>query len=305
MKWIVVLCFAAAAWAQGPSRLEGQIDLTNSPYANGLSAHLQGPWPERSEFRARVDSNGSFTFDDAKPGTYTLQVLDDSGREILSQTVQVSSGGNSVTLTMPEQYRDVASGEQVSVASLMHKPKPSAFKDCLKAQKFTEEHDYQRAASELEKAVAADPLFATAHGNLGAAYARLLRLDDAAFELRRAIELDPNTGVYFTDLAWVLARLRRFPEAETFAQRGVDLNSANSKAQLLLGWLQAKHPDSSGSAIPHLIFAARELPEAHLILADLYHQTGRELLAQEEMRKYSAGAGGDTAGDGRSVEGDK
>jgi Tfp pilus assembly protein PilF len=298
MKWIAVFCFAVVASAQGPSVLEGQIDLTNSPYSNGMSVHLKGPWPARGDVRTGLESGGAFQFSDVKPGTYTLQVLDESGHEIVSQTVQVSSGGSSVSLSIPEQYRDVASSDRVSVASLLHKPKASAYKACLRAQKFSEAHDYQRAATELEKAVTEDPLFAAAHGNLAAEYARLLRLDDAAFELRRAIELDPGTGLYYSDLAWVMARLSRFPEAETFAQRGVDLNATNAKAQLLLGWLEAKRPEASGSAIPHLVFAGRELPEAHRILADLYHQTGRELLAQEEMRKYTAAmASSETPGD--------
>lgn len=288
MRLMGVLCLVAVTLARGQSAFEGQIDLSNALYTGHLSAHLKGPWPSRSDLRADVGPTGAFQFSAPKAGTYTLQVVDESGREILSQTVEVNSWGGSVSLSMPDQHREVAAAGKVTIASLLHKPKPAAYKSCLRAQKYVAAHDFQSAASELEKAVAADPLYAMAHGNLGAEYARLSQFDDAAFELRRAIELDPATGVYYSNLAWVLAQQSRITEATTLAQRGVQLDPANPESQFILGWLLSKRQETWESAIPHLVFAAREIPAAHRVLADVYHLTGRELLAHEEMRRYVA-----------------
>ena len=141
------------------------------------------------------------------------------------------------------------------------------------------------------KAVAFDPLYAPAHGNLGAQYARLARFRSAELELRKAIELDSGTGVYYSDLAWVLANEGQEREAQSQAPRGVDLDAVNPKAHLLLGYLLANHPETRASALSHLIFAAREIPEAHQILAGVYRATGNEILARQEMQRYQDAIG--------------
>ncbi|HTQ53944.1 MAG TPA: tetratricopeptide repeat protein [Bryobacteraceae bacterium] len=287
MRLIAVFGLAAASLAWGQATFEGQIDLSNAGDSNHLSVHWKGPGPSGKDHRADVSADGSFQFA-AKPGEYTLRVVDDSGREILSHQVEVGSGGGAATLSIPSPYRQIGTPAIVSVADLAHRPRPAALRACVRAERYTSEHDYQDAAAELEKAVAADALFARAHGNLGAAYAHLRRWNDAAFELRRAIELDPNTGAYYSNLGWVLSQQGRMPEAEVFAQKGARLDTTNPKSQLLLGWLLAKQPETRASAIPHLIFAARDIPQAHWMLADVYHLTGRELLAEDEMRQYAA-----------------
>lgn len=286
MRDTIVCLFIAMTAAQAQTVLDGRIDSINSAELSHISVHLKGPYPTSGDIIAEVTGAGEFRMAQITPGTYTLQVLDSFGHQIVSQSVEVTHAGTHVSVEMPVSDSTRNTGQSVSLATLLHKPKPAAFKACLRAQKYSEARDYQRAAAELEKAVALDPLYPSAHGNLGAQYARLKRLDSAEGELRKAIQLDPATGIYYSDLAWVLADEKQTREAEIAARRAVDLDGVNATSQLLLGCLLANRPEARAAAVPHLMFAARQIPEAHRILADVYHMLGNELQAREEMEHY-------------------
>ncbi len=282
-------CMSMYRYDCGPGTntvLEGQIDSINSTELRHISVHLRGPYPTSGDITAELTSSGEFRVAQITPGTYTLQVLDSFGHQIVSQSVEVTHAGTHVSIELPVSDNTPNAGWSVSLATLLHKPKPAAFKACLRAQKYSEARDYQRAAAELQKAVALDPLYAPAHGNLGAQYARLKRLDSAEGELRKAIQLDPATGLYYSDLAWVLADEKQTREAEIAARRAVDLDGVNAMSQLLPGYLLANRPEARAAAVPHLMFAARQIPEAHRILVDTYHMIGNEPQALEETEHY-------------------
>ena len=108
-------------------------------------------------------------------------------------------------------------GETVSVASLSHRVPTAAQKAYERGTKLSNKGDDLKAAEEFEKAVALDPEYAAAHGDLGVQYIRLGRLKDAEAELRRAIALDPYVSIAHSNLGWVLFQSRNSPEAEQSA----------------------------------------------------------------------------------------
>lgn len=163
-------------------------------------------------------------------------------------------------------------GETVSAARLRHRPPGKAWKAFGRGLRFDQSGSTKAAADEFQKAVSIDPNFSEAIGNLGVENTQLGRLDEAAAQFRRAIELDPASGVHHANLAFVLIRARRLEEADPEAQTAVALDPANVKAQLILGFLLARKPETRDRAISHLEYAARRMPEAHKILAQL----GRE-----------------------------
>jgi tetratricopeptide (TPR) repeat protein len=114
----------------------------------------------------------------------------------------------------------------------------------------------------------------------------LKRFDRAAGELRRAIELDPADSVFHGNLSLVLILLHLRPEAEQEARTAVTLDAANGKAQYLLGYLLAQHPETRETAAEHLTYAARELPDAHYLLARIYQAAGETSRAGAEMARY-------------------
>jgi tetratricopeptide (TPR) repeat protein len=160
----------------------------------------------------------------------------------------------------------------------------------LHGVKMSEKNLWQSAGSDFERAVTLDPGFSEAHGNLGVAYTGLWLLDRAANEFRRAIELDPATGVHHANLAFILIEQQRWGEAEREAQAAVNLDPSNVKAHYLLGFLLARRPGGRSHAEPHLVIAAREFPEAHYVLAEIYRSQGADSIAQAELNRYQRAA---------------
>lgn len=181
---------------------------------------------------------------------------------------------------------NVPSGDRVSVAQLQHKAPGKAMSAFLRGMKFAAAADFQRAARDFARAVTIDPDYSDAHANLGVMYINLALPDQAAVEFRRAIQLDPAASSHHANLALALILLHLPREAEREAQTAVDLDHVNTKARYLLGFLLASHPETRGKAAEHLQYAARQLPDAHLILSEMYRMEGENALAQSEQEQY-------------------
>ena len=89
-------------------------------------------------------------------------------------------------------------------------------------------------------------------------------------------------------LAIALILMRRNNEAEPEARSAVAIDATNFKAHYVLGVLLARVPETRAQAIPHLIYAARFMPEGHQYLADVYRVNGEPELAQAELERYRA-----------------
>jgi len=177
-------------------------------------------------------------------------------------------------------------GATISSARLRHKLVGKTVAAFSRSMKFANAGIWQNGALELEKAVAIDPGFSEAHGNLGVHYMALGRVDEAVREFRRAISLDPATSIHHSNLSYTMLLLRRPAEAEAEAQTALGLDSANFTAHYVLGLLFLRHADERAKAVHHLVYAARGLPEAHSVLSQLYHAEGNDPFAPREMERY-------------------
>ena len=187
---------------------------------------------------------------------------------------------------IPPAGGDSPSGQTVSITELRHKVPGKARAAFLRALKFASHHEWGKGAKELEESVAEDPDFSDAHGNLGIHYLELGRLDDAIHELRRAIELDSGCSTHHSNLAAAYVLRHNRSEAKMEAETAVALDSTNIKAQYMLGVILAQRPGDVADAEKRLSFAAREIPEAHLVLRALYRKSGDEVLAARELERY-------------------
>lgn len=181
---------------------------------------------------------------------------------------------------------DRPSGESISATRLSHKPPRQARIFFARGMKDAGKDFWSTAAEEFGQAVNFDPEFSEAYANLGVEDCKLGRLEESASALRRAIELDAATSTHHSNLAFVLMRLGRRAEAEREAQTAVDLDAANSRGQLILGFLLASRPATHRQATVHLTEAAREFPEAHAVLSDMYRSEGDSRTAASEFNKY-------------------
>jgi len=201
------------------------------------------------------------------------------------------------TMNGPEDFvADPQPGDRfapgaVSLARLRHTPPGKALTPFSRGVKFASTGGWQKSVDEFKKALAADPDFSEAHGNLGAAYSALHRFEEAGAEFRRAIELDPGTGIHHSNLAYVLIVLEHQKEAEVEAKTAVSLSPTDPTAHFLLGFLLACNPDTHIAAEQHLAYAARQIPDAHLMLAQLYFSQGSAQLGAAEMARYREAIG--------------
>ena len=173
----------------------------------------------------------------------------------------------------------------ISVSRLRHAPPRKALKALQRGLKLDAAGDVAGSAEAFRRAVAFDALYAEAHTDLGVEYMNMGRVEDAVNEFRTATGLDPATSVHHANLGLALMILGRFREAEPEARTAVALDETNTKAQFLLGYVLAYRPETQAAAEEHLRYAAREFPEAHAALAALYRATGREALAQTQLRE--------------------
>lgn len=178
------------------------------------------------------------------------------------------------------------SGESISVARLSHKPPSRALTVFTRGMTDAHKGFWPRAAAEFAQALAFDPEFSEASANLGVGFCELGRLEEAVSALRHAIELDSATSTHHSNLAYVLMRLGRREDAEREAQTAVDLDAANSRGQFILGFLLASRPQGHRQAAVHLTEAAREFPESHAVLSDMYRAEGDSRMAARELERY-------------------
>jgi tetratricopeptide (TPR) repeat protein len=149
--------------------------------------------------------------------------------------------GNAASLPGAEMRGrpDRPTGQSVSVARLRHRTPKEARKALDRAEKQSRAGAHEMAAKELEKAVARDPEFFEAHGNLGVEYAQLGRLQDAAAELKRAIALDASSSNSYYNLGLVYFQAGDVLQAERNARRALQASGSDHQARAFLEFLQS------------------------------------------------------------------
>jgi Tfp pilus assembly protein PilF len=271
MRAGVYFCLLASSCLAQSGSLEGELFTQKPSDFSHLVVRMETPG-SGSAVQASVSTGGNFRFTNLAQGSYTLVVADELGHEITREPVNYLPANPQVRVQLPEDPTADRPAGPVSVSQLRHKPEPRALRAALKAQKLSESGDYRGAAAQLEKAVAFDPQFTLAHGNLGAQYVRLHQPAQAAAEFRRAIGLDPSSAVQQSNLALALAQLGQTSEAIRWARQALQIDSTNAEGHYVLGCILAKDATDAGAraeAIRHLEVASRELPVAASILQEL------------------------------------
>jgi tetratricopeptide (TPR) repeat protein len=216
------------------------------------------------------------------------------------------SSGSSASESTKEEGADPK--DKIEIANLLH--------DSLLE---VEDGRYQEAVLQLKRVLAQEPDMTVAQMQLGIAFARLKKPDQALPLLKSAVARQPDSGMGHYELglalfdtgdlqgaapefefavahaprwadahfslAAVQARIDRVPEALTELNIALDLNREHYRANLLRGRilsLQGRAID----ALSNLEKAAQVEPrsvEAHQFLAEAYSQAGQPDAAQREQ----------------------
>jgi tetratricopeptide (TPR) repeat protein len=160
---------------------------------------------------------------------------------------------------------------------------PTAEESFAKGVQLHQSGDILGAIEAYQDALAREPQRIDARSNLGAAYVRLGRYEEAVREYRRALEVDPgHAGVRF-NLALALYKSGFVPEAAKELEQVVSLDPKHTAALLLLADCRLQMGDEAG------VVALLGPHEAELGSDRLYsYLMGTALLRHNELERGQA-----------------
>ena len=98
-------------------------------------------------------------------------------------------------------------------------------------QKKEAEEEYKKAAETYQKSLRQDSKDAKAFFNMGLAYNKLAKPDEAAKAFHQAVKLDPENDDYQYELGLALGHVAQYLEAVMALQKAIDINPDNYRAQ--------------------------------------------------------------------------
>ena len=112
--------------------------------------------------------------------------------------------------------------------------------------------EYEDAVMSLNKSVALDDKYAAAYNELGFAYYKLSRADEAIEAYTASQKLEPNSSAACSGLGDVYRFLKKNPdEAFNYYKKGVEINPKSHNSNFGVGWCYNEKADYA-SAIPYL-----------------------------------------------------
>lgn len=284
-------------WAQRPEMrmptvVRGEI-VGSAPTGGALTVELSG-YPEASVERANVEPDNTFEFPSTAPGLHQLRVVDNMGRVLYREDVNVSSGGQGLVVRLPDvRPNGSASGGVISLQELSHKIPAPARKAFQKGEDAAAKHELTQARNFFQQAVTADPGYAEAFNELGAVDTELNDLPAAAEQFQKAIDLVPEHPRALPNLSIVLARMHRYTEAAQVARRALQIAPGDARMHYILAVGLLEQPGKENEAIGEFERASSTVAAAHVALADLLQKQGRSDDAVRHLQQYLASASPD------------
>lgn len=157
--------------------------------------------------------------------------------------------------------------------------------------KSTQDWDWLGAEREFQRAIAANPRYATAHHWYAmSCLAPLGRLDEARDEMMLAQSLDPVSSIVARDLAVIHFYRRDFETALEQCDHTVELNPHFAPAYWILGVIQEQRQDfdESAAAFQRAVHLSPQTPRMHGALGRTFALSGKRKQALEVLRKLEA-----------------
>ena len=157
--------------------------------------------------------------------------------------------------------------------------------------KSTQDWDWLGAEREFQRAIAANPRYATAHHWYAmSCLAPLGRLDEARDEMMLAQSLDPVSSIVARDLAVIHFYRRDFEMALEQCDHTIELNPHFAPAYWILGVIQEQRKDfdESAAAFQRAVHLSPQTPRMHGALGRTFALSGKRKQALEVLRKLEA-----------------
>jgi tetratricopeptide (TPR) repeat protein len=243
--------------------------------------------------RQKVANGGRYRFMSLRSGEYDI-VVEVENQEVarIRVNVMVLPSGSDIRRDIELEWkantsRATGSGRKqtISVADFYERS-ASAKANFEKAQSALDKKNYAEAVALFKAIVEADAKDFQAWTELGTAYLLQKKESEAEKAYLRAVAEKPTFFLALLNLGRVRAAMKDLEGAIEPLTRAVDVQPTNAEANLLLGeaYLQLK---KGSKAVTYLNSAASlGRPEAHLLLATLYHAAGLKERAATEYEEF-------------------
>ena len=232
-----LLVIAVSALAQGPHTLQGRVATPNGsqPVA---PVKITLTFNGRRVYETFTDLSGRFSFSALARGTYQLTAEGDGQTfETTSVYAEVSAFGTAPQLfTQDIQLRPIAGKPlgQTGVVNSFTQNVPKAARQALeRAAKLNGELKTEAAIEQLLEAIKIFPTYLDAHLELGNAYLKAGRFEQAIAELDLAREIDPNDERAYQSFGLVLMKLKNYAVAVAVFTEAARLNPNNAMNALM------------------------------------------------------------------------
>ena len=224
-----------------------------------------------------VRTDGRFTFHNVVEGVYTVHA-EIAGYEEVRESVEMGPEGWSktdVTLIMNRKVEARSSpapiSPVVSLRQLQEKYPPKAVAGFKKGMEKNRKGRGDEAMKFFEEAVLLAPEFYDAHAELGLAYKKAGRTDDAERELLKAHELNPSSVNPLVFLCSLYIDENKLDRAVAAGAKAVKLDSHSAPALLSLGVAlhRAAEFDLAEIALTRALDLSSQKPQIRLMLVDI------------------------------------
>ena len=304
----------APGWAQGGG---SGTDASGNGGRHSIRGRIFFPSGRRSDVGLKVrlvstgfgdvtvisDTNGSFSFQSLRPGSYSVVIEGGDNYETVRENVFIdgpsSLGRGSGIPSVPRPHtvqvylRPKAPAEQLARpgvlnAALAGVPKPAVelYNRALESARAGRD---EKAVEQLRAAVEIHPGFGLALSKLGVLYMKMKQPDKALEPLRAALKLSPDDYPTLLTYGRALFDGRQFAEAEEQFSKAARKNSASPSARFYLGLIALKRQDLD-AAEKSLREAVRlggdEMAIAHKYLGGIYWGRQEYQRAADELETY-------------------
>ena len=246
-----------------------------------------------------TDLDGTFRFNNLRPGTYAVVVDGGKEYEAVREPVNIDPGGAGPVSQVNIQLRPKIDASNPSFAGVPQNALDFYQKGTAAAQKG----NTKSAVEFLGKAVGAYPNFSAALSDLGVQYMKLGQMDKAAETLEALLKLKPNDATAHLDLGIALYNqstalysekkpdeaAQKADQAVTQLQEALQLKSPGPTAHYYLGMslIKLKKFDDAQKELELAISNGGEnLAQAHRYLGGLYQRAQKNKEAADELEKY-------------------
>jgi tetratricopeptide (TPR) repeat protein len=292
---VCAVALASAALALGPQReqnaetIEFSARVTDFQYENPIDQVRIDlvRLPDEIVDSRFSDSKGEATFTGVHPGAYALRTVKDGYNAVEVQvTFRRDQRIGQIELRLP---RTAPAGPLTPGAELVSARMLSIPQVARKEFEFlNQKKDPKGSLEHFQKAIAAYPEYYEAYFLAGMADLQLKQPDDARAALAQAVKLNSRFIQPYYPLATLLMGQKHYGEAESLLAQAQELDPngwlwpfelARSKAYQKQ-WDQALAYGETALKI------ASAPPKVHLLMADLYENTGSPAKAIPELEQF-------------------